>query len=152
VYASDFENMYIKPSGEAIVNMARRPDSLEFAILQRQLAVKDLNSNSWTTQVRELINKYDLPSAYMLLNNPPPKPKWKMMLRKAVDLFWVDHLRQEAFSKKTLLCMNMNIDTCSVGSVHPWLVYSESTLLNIFPDFSLNHYGSQYEFYCRILF
>jgi hypothetical protein len=51
---------------------------------RRQLAIKDQNSNSWFTHIRKLLQKYNLPTAYDLMERPPTKWKWKAMLNKAV--------------------------------------------------------------------
>jgi hypothetical protein len=45
-------------------------DSTEKKIARRQLAFKDINSNSWFTEVKSLLWKYDLPEIYWLLESP----------------------------------------------------------------------------------
>ena len=45
-------------------------DSTEKKIARRQLAFKDINSNSWFTEVKSLMWKYDLPEIYWLLESP----------------------------------------------------------------------------------
>jgi hypothetical protein len=66
-------------------NMLRRGDCLEKDVLQRQLAMKLLASNSWTSNLRELLHMYELPSAYELLSDPPPKRAWKETLNAAIN-------------------------------------------------------------------
>ena len=86
--------------------MTRRVDSVEKEILQCQLAMKDTDSHSWTTLVRELPGMYGLCSVYDILYSPPPprRPRWKAF--NAV-----------AFLKSTLKFLNL--DSCTVGKVHP---------------------------------
>ena len=81
------------------------------------MAVKDLNSNSWTTQVREILYLYNLPSSIDLIENMPSKNVWKKMVKKAVHQYWIEKLRKEAETKKTLCYLNTTI--CDIGQVHP---------------------------------
>jgi hypothetical protein len=41
--------------------------SLEYNLVRRQLTMKDLQSHSWVVTVRNILSKYNLPSAYALL-------------------------------------------------------------------------------------
>ena len=111
------------------VNMARRTDSLEFSVLQRQLAVKDLDSKSWTVQIRRLLMQYELPSAYELLNAPPSKPKWKKLLKEAIDRYWERSLKAEMSEKQTLKYMNPA--ACVIGRVHPVWGSAKTDKLNV---------------------
>ena len=65
----------------------RREDSLESSILERKLALKSLESHSWATSIRLMLNKYDLPSAYSLLNAPPTKKQWKHTVNRNCLLY-----------------------------------------------------------------
>ncbi|CAG2213888.1 unnamed protein product [Mytilus edulis] len=42
-------------------NIIRNPNTVEFKLAQRQLAIKDRNSKSWFTYVQQLLEKYNLP-------------------------------------------------------------------------------------------
>jgi hypothetical protein len=59
-------------------------DSTEEKIARRQLAFKDINSNSWFTKVKSLMWKYDLPEIYRLLESPYTKYQWKKLLYEQV--------------------------------------------------------------------
>jgi hypothetical protein len=62
--------------------------TLEHQIAKRQLAVKNLDSHSWFVHMRFVLNKYNLPSIFELMNNPPTKHTWKTLIKKAVSNYW----------------------------------------------------------------
>ena len=47
-------------------NILSQKSTPEYEIAQRQMAVKDLNSNSWFSDCRRLLHKYGLPNIYIL--------------------------------------------------------------------------------------
>ena len=57
--------------------VVRDQSSIENDIAVRQLAVRSISEKSWFSSVRIILNTYDLPSAYELLENPPTKEQWK---------------------------------------------------------------------------
>ena len=54
-------------------NLFAYKNTNESHIIDRQLAVKSSNSRSWVVHVKDLLTKYDLPSAYELNLSPPMK-------------------------------------------------------------------------------
>ena len=92
-------------------------EAKEKDILQRQLALKDLDSLSWTQKVRKTLHKYHLPSAFDLLEKPPYKSHWKRQVHHAIATFWTHRLTQQAEEKKTLSLLNPY--TYTLGSLHP---------------------------------
>jgi hypothetical protein len=83
----------------------------------RQLAVKELESSSWASQIRRLLVKYDLPPASSMLSNPPAKAHWKAVVKAAVHRYWTKQTREAAHDRSTLqyLC----VDLCSTEQTHP---------------------------------
>jgi hypothetical protein len=65
-------------------------DSTEEKIARRQLAFKDINSNSWFTEAKSLLWKYDLSEIYWLLESPYTKYQWKKLLYEQVNHHIVD--------------------------------------------------------------
>jgi hypothetical protein len=98
-------------------NMCRLEDSRERCILQRQLAVKDMSSCSFTTRVKVVLHKYGLPSAFSVLHDPPNKPRWKRLVKQAITSYWNVELRKEASHKTSLL--NFSYSACNIGTIHP---------------------------------
>jgi hypothetical protein len=49
------------------------------------------HSHSWFTHIRKLLQKYNLPTAYDMMDNPPTKHQWKQLLNKAFE----EHLHTE---------------------------------------------------------
>ena len=81
-------------------SVLRYDNAIERDVVCRQLALKVLNSNSWTTQVRELLYLYKLLSALNLVLNTPRKSIWKKMVKKAIHHYWIKKLRQKACIKR----------------------------------------------------
>ena len=67
-------------------------DSTEKKIVRRQLTVKDRKSNSWFTEVKSLLWKYDLPEIYRLLESPYIKYQWKKLLYRQVNSYWKNYM------------------------------------------------------------
>jgi hypothetical protein len=98
-------------------NMLRRPDSIEAAVIHRQISMKAPDANTWVTSVQTLLTRYDLPTSYQLTEDLPSKLSWKLKVRHAVRTQWSDRLKEEARRKTTL--SYLNIDGCSLHMVHP---------------------------------
>ena len=64
--------------------------------------MKDINSNSWFSNVRRILHEYGLPSAYDVMENPPSKHQWKSMIDKAVNDYWRNYWKTEMDSKPSL--------------------------------------------------
>ena len=58
--------------------------------------VKSLNSNSWFICIQKLLIKYGLPQATELLDNPPSTYRWKTLMKKHIDEYWMDQMRHKA--------------------------------------------------------
>ena len=65
-----------------------RNDCIERELAYRQLAVKESTSKSWFVALQEVLYKYDLPTAQELLDNPPEKLAWKVLVRRHVNERW----------------------------------------------------------------
>lgn len=97
-------------------NITRRPGTVEYEIVQRQLAVKNITSQSWVTQIRCILDRYDLPSAFQLLDNPPSKQVWKKTVKSEVNKYWMEELQSKAKEMKTL--SHLDIQECKPGKIH----------------------------------
>lgn len=71
-------------------------DSVEKRVARRQLAVKTYESNSWFIAVRKLFFKYNLPDCWDLLENPQSKHRWKSMVDKHVNDYWVERIKTKS--------------------------------------------------------
>lgn len=96
-------------------SILRNIGSAEYEIVKRQLAVKELSSNSWVNQIRRVLSKYALPSAYKLLLSPPEKNRWKSQVTSAVATHWLEDLQLKARSMNTLKLMDL--DNLQYGKV-----------------------------------
>ena len=72
------------------VTVLNRPGSAEYDVVLRQLCMKSVSSNSWTSQVKRILFKYDLPTSLQLAENPPSMTRWKRMVKWAVKNYWED--------------------------------------------------------------
>ena len=94
-----------------------KKECVEKDLARRQLAVKDSTSKSWFIALREILYKYGLPAAQELLNNPPEKLAWKIMVRRYVNGLWKRETIQEAVTESTLKFLNKAL--YAPGKVHP---------------------------------
>ncbi len=85
-------------------------------MISHQLAVKGINSSSWTSHVRKLLTKYQLPQASALLESPPSKQVWRHMVKTAVHDKWTQQLREDAEKKSTL--QYLNLSQCRTDKLH----------------------------------
>ena len=95
-------------------------DSTEKKIVRRQLAVKDRKSNSWFTEVKSLLWKYDLPEIYRLLESPYTKYQWKKLLYEQVNVYWKNYMIEMSKLYKSIDFLNTEI--YKAGKQHP-LIY-----------------------------
>ena len=72
--------------------------------------------------VKSILEQYDLPSCYDLLQNPPGKLTWKELVKRTVNSYWDNKLKLEAASKSSL--KYVNIDRLSIGKTH--LIWSSA--------------------------
>ena len=86
--------------------ITRRQDSIEFQVCERQLAIKDDTSYSWSIYVKKLLRKYSLPTPAELLYDPRPKENWNRCVKKQVMDLWINSLQEMARNMKTLAFLN----------------------------------------------
>lgn len=108
--------------------MALNKETLEWSILQRQLALKDDSSKSWTVYVRKILRKYNLPSAFELFEAPLEKSLFKRIVRDHIYSHWEEKLQNECNGKDSL--KHVNISACGLNNVHP--MYSKKITDPIF--------------------
>ena len=68
-------------------------------------------------EIHAILDKYDLPSAYSILLNPPAKQEWKNLLKKSFKQYWEKQWLTEHSTKVSL--KYLNIKSCKIGAVHP---------------------------------
>lgn len=69
--------------------------------------MKDINSHSWFTQIRILLQKYKLPDAFEIIKNTPSKGKWKAMLNEAIQRHLETEWREDLEEKSTTTYFNL---------------------------------------------
>ena len=96
------------------------PVSTEFEVLVRQLAMKDITSNRWTSHLRKVLYQNKLPSPIQLANNPPKKEAWKSTVKRVIRDHSDQSLKEDAVNMKSLKFLNLDI--CSIRYSHPvWI-------------------------------
>lgn len=98
-------------------SVARRKGSVEYDVVERQLAVKDLSSSSWTVSVRKTLDRYNLPSAHELLVTCPSKTAWKCTVKQAIQSYWSNKLWSEAADKSSLAYLRL--EYMQLYTTHP---------------------------------
>ena len=98
-------------------SIMRDKNSVEYKIMERQLAFKGSKSNCWAVHVKKLLVTYKLPTpAAMLYDDSPSKEAWKQTVQTHVREHWRREIIQQAHSMSSLLYLNP--DSFCVGSCH----------------------------------
>jgi hypothetical protein len=95
-------------------------------LITRQLGLKDCDSSSWVTHIRQLLYYYELPTAFDIIHNTPTKLEWKRSVQKAVNDRWTKDLREKATEMSSLA--HLNTDNCRIGSLHPVWAKVDTTM------------------------
>ena len=85
--------------------IARDQSCIENDLAKRQLAVRDPSDKSWFSSVRNILNTYWLPTAYEILEHPPPHPsseQWKKQVKCQLHSHVEQQWRDDITSKSTL--------------------------------------------------
>jgi endonuclease/exonuclease/phosphatase family metal-dependent hydrolase len=93
-----------------------RTQSAERDIVIRQLAMKGPKSCSWVTNVSRILDKYNLPSPFIVAETQPTKTTWKRVVKAAIQAHWTRELKRKACSQSSL--QFVNIDGCQIGVKH----------------------------------
>ena len=105
-------------------SMMRLTDSLEREELKQQLAMKSLHS--WLVRVCKLLQKYELPTAYDVLNNPQ-KHCWETLITRAITKYLEKELKEEAATKSSL--SYLNLENYILNEIHStWKIQASVTL------------------------
>ena len=97
-------------------DICRTSNSIEREITERQLGMKAINDNSWFSNLKQILAIYELPSSHNILDLPPTKNAWKKMINKAVNEYWIDHIKKMSTYFKSLDYLNAS--NYSNGKAH----------------------------------
>ena len=97
--------------------ISRDPESIEYKILQRQIALKSIDDNIWSTKIKALLLMYNLPSIYDLMLNPPSKPKWQAKVKACISAYWEKQIAEELCQLPSLKYLDCS--SYKVGDPHP---------------------------------
>ena len=67
-----------------------------------QICQKSEKSKSWFIYLKNILQKYSLPDATELLDNPPEKASWKMKVKNVIFKYWDSTLKDKALLKSSL--------------------------------------------------
>ncbi|CAC5395417.1 unnamed protein product [Mytilus coruscus] len=94
-------------------------------IIIRQMSVNYDNPNSLFSTIREILLKYGLPPIHLLQESLPSKMKWKSIVTKQLNTYWLNTLRDDAESKSTLRYMETK--HLLIGKNHPvWNIFDKT--------------------------
>jgi hypothetical protein len=105
--AEPIETLVDKNYLSLFMNIIWSPESVEFDILRRQLAMSTDRRSSFTLIVREIIDKLKLPNINYLMANPPTKRTWKSLVKKAVATYWKEKWETERQGKTSLTYLKL---------------------------------------------
>jgi hypothetical protein len=109
--------------------IANLEDSTLRQVALRQLATKELSSNSWFIYVTKIAFKYQLPSTHVMITNPVSESKWKKLVRCHVTNFWKIELQKSAAKKSSLKYLDTN-NIQFKQPVHMW-VHTQPNLRHV---------------------
>lgn len=98
-----------KNSLGALCNITINTGFIEYEKTRRQLALKDHHSHSWFTHIRKLLQKYNLPTAYDMMDNPPTKHQWKQLLNKTFQEYLHTEWRNNINDKPSLKYLALHV-------------------------------------------
>jgi hypothetical protein len=110
-------------------NICRTSNSIEREIAERQLGMKAINDNSWFSKLKQILAIYELPSSHNILDLPPTKNAWKKMVNKAVNEYWIDHIKKMSTYFKSLDYLNAS--NYSNGKAHAALASVQTSARDI---------------------
>ena len=84
------------------INIIQNGSSIEFRIIERQQVMSTQHKNAFATRIRNILEKYNLPTIITLMESVPPKEVWKRMVKNAVELYWKQTWEQERATKSTM--------------------------------------------------
>jgi hypothetical protein len=70
------------------INIIQNGSSIEFRIIERQQVMSTQSKNVFATRIRNILEKYNLPTIITLMESVPPKEVWKRMVKNAVEIYW----------------------------------------------------------------
>jgi hypothetical protein len=105
--AEPIETLVDKNYLSLFMNIIWSPESVEYDILRRQLAMSTDRRSSFTLIVREIIDKLKLPNINYLMANPPTKRTWKSLVKKAVATYWKEKWETERQGKISLTYLKL---------------------------------------------
>ena len=94
-------------------------------LIIRQMTMKTSQSSSWTTYIKSLLIRYNLPSVSNLLNCTPSKREWKKTIKSAVYGKWSADFRDKILSENKTSLEYLIISNCKVNTLHP--IYRDVT-------------------------
>ena len=97
------------------VSMIRDKTSIEYEIAQRQLVMREDPRDSMFTYIKSILEYYDLPSVFWLLNNPPTKAEWKRTLNHKINDMVESEWQTDIESKSSTKYVNpsiLKVGTC----------------------------------------
>jgi hypothetical protein len=53
------------------------------------------NKNAFASRIRNILEKYNLPTIITLMESVPPKEVWKRMVKNAVEFYWKQTWEQQ---------------------------------------------------------
>ena len=72
------------------------------------IAVNLDNSLSYFNKVHNVLSKYQLPTLNELRIKQPTKESWRSTVKEAVNKYWTESLKNEAYEKSSLRYLNID--------------------------------------------
>jgi hypothetical protein len=107
-------------------NIIQNGSSIESRSIERQQVMSTQNKNAFAKIIRNILEKYNLPTIITLMESVPSKEDWKRMVKHAVELYWKETWEQERATKST---MEFFDDNRQLGKPPPvWALVPNNTM------------------------
>ena len=93
-------------------------NAIEWKIAERQLTIKNIDSNSWFIAMRKICMKYNLQDPESFLDKQITKSKWKRIMVDKIKQIWRNRILSEKDLYESLKYLS---PIFNVGKIHPLL-------------------------------
>lgn len=83
-----------------------------------------MQTNLFVNNVAHILEKYQLPCPYEIMQNPPSKNIWKSIVKEAVNNYWYEKYCAEKVTNTTM--RHLEIQQEPIGTPHNiWNIYKK---------------------------
>ena len=85
-----------------LMNILRCNTSVEYQIIKRQLAMREMNGNTFINRIHDILARYDMENVDKLILHPKSKYEWKALIKKHQNIYWHKLCTEDQATKSSL--------------------------------------------------